>query len=93
MYLSDIKRNEVEAAFDGPNEEFLETLGMELRFTRRPWMIARAEELTVRTHQLNTTGYTYSYDELNFFRQSECHTLLVANLDDRFGTYGKIGLA
>jgi FkbH-like protein len=94
MYLSDIKRNEVEAAFDGPNEEFLETLGMELSiYPATLDDLQRAEELTVRTHQLNTTGYTYSYDELNFFRQSESHTLLVANLEDRFGTYGKIGLS
>jgi FkbH-like protein len=94
MYLSDIKRNEVEAAFDGPKQEFLETLGMKLSiYPATLDDLQRAEELTVRTHQLNTTGYTYSYDELNFFRQSENHMLLVATLDDRFGTYGKIGLA
>ncbi|HYH80304.1 MAG TPA: hypothetical protein VEX86_10915, partial [Longimicrobium sp.] len=46
-----------------------------------------------RTNQLNTTGYTYGYDELNAFRTSPGHILLVAGLDDRFGTYGKIGLA
>jgi FkbH-like protein len=94
MYLSEIKRNEVEAAFDGPKEAFLETLGM--RLTIYPATLddlQRAEELTVRTHQLNTTGYTYSYDELNFFRQSENHMLLVAVLEDRFGTYGTIGVA
>jgi predicted enzyme involved in methoxymalonyl-ACP biosynthesis len=32
--------------------------------------LKRAEELTVRTNQLNTTGYTYSYEELDAFRQS-----------------------
>jgi FkbH-like protein len=94
MYLSDIKRNEVEAGFHGPKQEFLETLGMKLSiYPATLDDLQRAEELTVRTHQLNTTGYTYSYDELNFFRQSENHMLLVATLDDRFGTYGKIGLA
>jgi FkbH-like protein len=94
MYLSDIERSKFEAAFDGPKEEFLPTLGMELHICRATLDdLQRAEELTVRTHQLNTTGYTYSYDELNFFRQSPDHTLLIANLEDRFGTYGKIGLA
>jgi FkbH-like protein len=94
MYLNDIERSKVEAAFDGPKEEFLSTLGMELQICRASLDdLQRAEELTVRTHQLNTTGYTYSYDELNFFRQSPDHTLLIANLEDRFGTYGKIGLA
>jgi FkbH-like protein len=53
----------------------------------------RAEELTVRTHQLNTTGYTYSYEELDELRHSPNHLLLIAGLDDQFGSYGKIGLA
>ena len=55
--------------------------------------LQRAEELTVRTHQLNTTGYTYSYDELDQFRQSEKHILLMAKLEDKYGEYGHIGLA
>jgi FkbH-like protein len=54
--------------------------------------LKRAEELTLRTNQLNTTGYTYSYDELNFFRTSPDHLLLIAGLDDKHGPYGKIGL-
>ena len=53
----------------------------------------RAEELTVRTHQLNTTGYTYSYEELDELRHSPDHLLLIAGLDDVFGSYGKIGLS
>jgi FkbH-like protein len=55
--------------------------------------LARAAELTVRTNQLNTTGHTYSYEELEAFRTSEDHILLIARLDDRFGPYGNIGLA
>jgi len=54
--------------------------------------LKRAEELTLRTNQLNTTGYTYSHAELNFFRNSDRHRLIMAGLDDRYGTYGKIGL-
>ncbi|MBP5973116.1 HAD-IIIC family phosphatase [Brasilonema sp. CT11] len=94
MYLSDIKRNQVEEEFVGSKEEFLATLKM--RFTissAKEEDLQRAEELTVRTNQLNTTGYTYSYEELNHFRQSDKHKLLIASLDDRYGSYGKIGLA
>jgi FkbH-like protein len=94
MYRGDIARKQVEEEFTGANEEFLATLNMV--FTIKPASEAdlqRAEELTVRTHQLNTTGYTYSYDELNAFRQSDNHLLLVASLDDKYGTYGTIGLA
>ena len=94
MYLSDIERDQAEKEFVGSNEEFLATLNMV--FTIAPAQeedLQRMEELTVRTHQLNTTGYTYSYDELNAFRQSDRHKLLVASLNDKYGTYGKIGLA
>ncbi|HEU4451895.1 MAG TPA: HAD-IIIC family phosphatase [Longimicrobium sp.] len=94
MYRADMERAQAEEGFNGPSEEFLRTLDM--RFTLAPCTeddLQRAEELTVRTNQLNTTGYTYGYDELNAFRTSPDHVLLVAGLDDRFGTYGKIGLA
>ena len=93
MYLSDISRNTAETAFVGSSEEFLATLGMV--FTIAPAHeddLQRAEELTVRTHQLNTTGYTYSYEELSAFSRSDKHLLLVSSLDDKYGTYGKIGL-
>ncbi|HET7460818.1 MAG TPA: HAD-IIIC family phosphatase [Longimicrobium sp.] len=94
MYLADIQRQQAEESFAGPSEDFLRTL--EMRFTLAPCGeedLQRAEELTVRTNQLNTTGYTYGYDELNAFRASPRHLLLVASLDDRYGSYGKIGLA
>jgi FkbH-like protein len=94
MYLSDIERNNAEKAFCGPQDEFLATLGMKFTLgSAQEEDLRRAEELTLRTHQLNTTGYTYSYDELNQFRQSKQHKLLIASLSDKYGVYGKIGLA
>jgi FkbH-like protein len=93
MYMADIRRNQEEEEFVGPKEEFLATLGM--IFTTAPCReedLKRAEELTVRTNQLNTTGYTYSYEELDELRRSPRHKLLVSSLQDRHGTYGKIGL-
>ncbi|HEX2296769.1 MAG TPA: HAD-IIIC family phosphatase [Actinomycetota bacterium] len=94
MYLADAARTREEAAFAGPKEEFLASLSM--RFTiseARERDLQRAEELTVRTNQLNTTGRTYSYDELKTYAESDAHLLLVAELEDKHGTYGKIGLA
>ncbi len=94
MYRADISREAEEERFGGASEEFLRSLGM--RFTLGPCGeedLRRAEELTVRTNQLNTTGYTYDYAELDAFRASPGHLLLVAGLEDRFGSYGKIGLA
>lgn len=93
MYQSDIRRNEVEKDFSGAQDEFLNTLGMSLSITTaRTEDLKRAEELTQRTNQLNTTAYTYDYDELAYFSQSSDHLLFVAGLEDKFGTYGKIGL-
>ncbi|MEM8530255.1 MAG: HAD-IIIC family phosphatase [Chloroflexota bacterium] len=94
MYLSDIARNQAEQDYVGPSEAFLATLDMVFTITEaREADLQRAEELTVRTNQLNTTGYTYSYEELNTLRQSSDHKLLIASLEDCYGTYGKIGLA
>jgi FkbH-like protein len=94
MYRADIDRKRAEDEFVGPSEEFLATLEMEFAIApAQEEDLKRAEELTVRTHQLNTTGYTYTMAELDALRRSPDHLLLVATLDDRFGTYGKIGLA
>jgi len=94
MYLSDIRRKEIEDSFVETDESFLATLNMVFSFKPAEESdLQRAEELTVRTNQLNTTGYTYDYDELNQFRYSDKHLLLTATLDDKYGTYGTIGLA
>ena len=94
MYISDIERQNAEKEFVGAADEFLATLNMNFIISSaKEEDLQRAEELTLRTNQLNTTGYTYSYDELNNFRQSEDHKLLIASLEDKYGSYGKIGLA
>lgn len=93
IYINDIKRQNTEKEFVGTPEKFLATLKMSFTISlAKEEDLQRAEELTVRTNQLNTTGYTYSYDELNHFRQSENHKLFIASLDDKYGSYGKIGL-
>jgi FkbH-like protein len=93
LYRTDMKRNKAENDFVGPKSDFLASLNMVLTIAEAIEAdLQRAEELTVRTNQLNTTGYVYSYDELNYLRQSPQHKLLIAGLDDKFGAYGKIGL-
>jgi FkbH-like protein len=94
MYQTGLIRNQKEKEFTGPKEDFLATLGMKLTiFPAEESDLKRAEELTVRTNQLNATGYTYSYDDLNRFRLSKTHMLLMAKLTDIYGEYGHIGLA
>ncbi len=94
MYQTDIVRNEVEQDFTGTKEEFLKTLDMKLTLRHAQVSdIQRMEELTVRTHQLNSTGYIYSYDDLTRLMKSDEYELIVAGLDDKYGTYGMIGMA
>ncbi|MEH1914716.1 HAD-IIIC family phosphatase [Nostoc sp.] len=93
-YLNDIERNSFEKEFIGTQEEFLAILNMTFVISSaQEDDLQRAEELTIRTNQLNTTGYTYSYDDLNQFRQSDKHKILISSLEDKYGNYGKIGLA
>jgi FkbH-like protein len=94
LYRSEMRREEEAERFTGSPQEFLASLAMV--FTVAPASegdLRRAEELTIRTHQLNTTGRTYSYAELDDLRRSPRHMLLIAELEDRLGSYGKIGLA
>lgn len=94
MYRADIERNAAQESFRGPDEAFLASLGMKFTISlAREDDLKRAEELTVRTNQLNSTGVTYSYDQLEALRRAADQRLLVAELTDKYGTYGKIGLA
>lgn len=93
LYKYDILRNKAEESFSGSDEEFLSSLQLKLSIKKAEEEdLKRAEELTVRTHQLNATGYTYSYDELAELIKSKKHEVLIVQLDDKYGEYGKIGL-
>lgn len=82
-----------EESFEGPRVEFLRSLDMRLAIAPAGLDdLARAAELTQRTHQLNTTGLEFSADELRDLMRRDDQTLLVMSLEDRFGSYGIIGL-
>jgi FkbH-like protein len=94
MYRADRERKAAEDEFGGVQEAFLKSLEMRFGIMEATEDdLQRAEELTLRTNQLNTTGYTYSYAELDAFRKSDRHLLLASTLEDRYGPYGTIGLA
>ncbi|MGW3962962.1 HAD-IIIC family phosphatase [Amycolatopsis sp. NPDC005003] len=94
MYRSDLARTAAEQEYSGPRPEFLASLEMRLVISpAEPADLARMRELTIRTNQLNSTGRTYDIDELRGLLDSGRHDVLVAELTDRFGGYGKIGLA
>lgn len=93
LYLAEERRDQAEQEYQGPKDEFLSSLGMQLCITRATEVdLDRVEELTIRTHQLNSTGRIYSRKELLSSCNSTSQKLLVASLADRFGTYGKIGI-
>ncbi|MBN2000894.1 HAD-IIIC family phosphatase [candidate division KSB1 bacterium] len=94
MVRNDMIRTRAETEFSGTRMEFLASLDMEMTiFPAGKDDLPRAHELTVRTNQLNATGYVYSFEELTGFLQSENHLLLMAGLTDKYGSYGRIGLA
>lgn len=92
MYKTDIDRKQKEEHWVGPKEDFLADLNMRLVLREtEEGDLERAEELTVRTNQLNATGYTYTYDELKELSTSKDHLLITSVLEDKYGTYGIIG--
>jgi FkbH-like protein len=94
MYHQTIERTQAEENHKGPRKDFLASLSMQLFISEATEQdLQRAMELTIRTNQLNSTGFMYSYDELKTFMESEKYTLLICELCDRYGSYGKIGLA
>lgn len=93
MYQADLAREQEEKSFKGPSDAFLATLGMALTVgLAEADDLPRVEELVARTNQLNTTGRIYDYAELEALRLSPDHRLLVAELTDKHGSYGKIGV-
>lgn len=93
-YRAERARRSSEQQYSGTDNEFLASLELELtvrRATRAD--LDRANELTVRTNQLNTTGRTFDAEQLSALAVSPEHEVLVASLRDRFGEYGTIGLA
>lgn len=92
MYQADLVRREAKTHFQS-DDEFLRTLNIHAEI--RPVIeddLQRVEELTIRTHQLNSTGYTYSYDELVELAHSPDYIFQVCGLKDKYGDSGKVGL-
>jgi FkbH-like protein len=94
LYQADRLRREEEESFSGPRESFLQGLGM--RFSIGPvgpGDLERAVDLTERTNQLNATGLTFDHDELDAMRQDPKYLLHISALEDKYGSYGRIGLS
>ena len=92
-YRQEANRKAAEAEFAGAPAEFLASLNMVLNLRMAgPGDLDRASELTERTSQLNTTGHTFTPTELAGYADDPNRHVLVAELQDRFGDYGRVGL-
>lgn len=93
MYQASFRRESERDAFAGPDDEFVRSLHLNLTISKAAHEdLARVEELTLRTSQMNATGIPYSEHRLAEMCGSPDHEILIATLTDRFGTYGAIGI-
>jgi len=94
LYQQDFERKKQAEDYVGPRADFLKSLNIQFSITQAcEEDLRRAEELTLRTNQLNTTGKTYDYAELKELSESPTHQVLISELSDKYGGHGKIGLA
>lgn len=94
LYWTGIERQQAEDGWSGPSEDFQRSLQLQFEVARATVRdLQRMEELIHRTNQLNSTGRLFSYSELRRMINCDHWVVIACNLEDRFGTYGKIGLA
>ena len=92
-YQAGFRRSAAQEQFAGPDEDFLRTLGLRMNIVRAHEPdLARVEELTLRTSQMNATGVHYSLETLRRLCADPEHDVLMATLEDTFGTHGAIGI-
>jgi methoxymalonate biosynthesis protein len=93
MYQAGFDRDAARAEFAGPDEEFLRSLDIVMRIERADeTALARVEELTLRTSQMNATGVHYPDTVLRSLLADPGHEVLVVTLADRFGAHGAVGV-
>lgn len=93
MYQGEVLRRTERESFAGGQDDFLRTLDLDLRVRRATEAdLARVEELTLRTSQMNATGVHYSAATLRGMLDDAGHEVLVATLTDRFGPHGAVAV-
>ncbi|MFI9360991.1 HAD-IIIC family phosphatase [Kitasatospora sp. NPDC053057] len=93
MYQAGFRREAARQDFVGADEEFLRSLELEMEISRATEAeLARVEELTLRTSQMNATGVHYSDTALRGLLTDPAHEVLVITLRDRFGPHGAVGI-
>ncbi|HUV36382.1 MAG TPA: HAD-IIIC family phosphatase [Patescibacteria group bacterium] len=94
MYVDEAARQQQEKEFEGRRETFLLSLGMKaFPCIAVESDLGRICELVTRTNQFNSTGIRYSDDEIRAFYKSDDHEFHIVSLTDKYGDYGRCGVA
>lgn len=92
LYLGRRARQEEARAFGGSREEFLRRSRTEVRIApARAADVSRLHELSVRTHQFNSTGVEVSAADLAGLLGSPDRRVVTVRLSDKFGDDGLVG--
>lgn len=94
MYAERTRRQAAASQFRGSRQEFLRHVGT--RITISPAAagdLPRLQELSVRTHQLNSAGEPVTQEELGSLLSSAGHEVITVRLADNFGDDGLVGAA
>ncbi|HET9950831.1 MAG TPA: HAD-IIIC family phosphatase [Candidatus Eisenbacteria bacterium] len=87
-------REEARESMGISHGEFLRYANMRLALRRAArGDVPRILELLRRTHQLNSTGVIYGPDAVRAWLRDPRYAVFVAELEDRFVDYGRIGVA
>src|SRR5262245_39113932 len=92
LYAQRRARQEEAKAFGGSRDEFLRYSQTQVTIApAMPGDLARLHELSVRTHQFNSSGRPVSGEEFAHLLDSADHRVITVRLADRFGDDGMIG--
>ncbi len=94
LYAQRRRRQADARAFGGSRDEFLRRVGTRVTIgLARPNDLARLQELSVRTHQLNSAGQPVTEGELAELLGSAAQLVATVTLADNYGDDGLVGAA
>jgi FkbH-like protein len=92
LYLQRRARQEEAKAFGGSRDDFLRFSQTQVTIaTAAAGDVARLHELSVRTHQFNSSGTAVAEEEFTALLGSADHQVVTVRLADRFGDDGLVG--
>ncbi|MCE2486510.1 MAG: hypothetical protein J4F42_13425 [Desulfurellaceae bacterium] len=93
LYQAELQRQTAQKTWTGSRLDFLQSCQIQivLRPARRQ-DVGRIGELLARTHRLNASMSTYSRQTLNGLIDAGAYRVTVAQLSDRFGDQGLVGV-